>query len=463
MTIDQEFPGLTATTTPQQAAAQTAYVYGLACVAALAGLLFGFDTAVINGAIVFLKQQLRLTDAQTETAATSLLIGCMAGAAIAGFLADRFGRRRILLQSAVLFCVSSVWTALPNSLGQFVLARFVAGLAIGVASVVAPMYIAEIAPPHIRGILVTLYQMAIVTGILASYFINWLLAGLGPNSWRWMFATAAAPSLAFFIALLFIPESPRWLFRWNRAGGALAVLTRVSGPAEAEKQAEEIRSSLAEETGSWRELLEPRLRRPIAVAALLAVFSQITGINTVIYYGTLLLKEHGGFGKSSDAFGANVLIGFVNFAVTIAAIGLIDKIGRKPLLLCGVAGMTCALLGLSSAFSASPVPAARVLTLLLIYVGCFAFSLGPGTWVYISEIFPTAVRGRAMSIATLSLWLACAFVTWTFLSLIGWFGATGAFRIFAGICVVTFLFIFLALPETKGRTLEQIGRSWGGH
>lgn len=450
-------------TTDAEQSARTAYVYGLACVAALAGLLFGFDTAVINGAIVFLKEQLRLTDAQTETAATSLLVGCMASAAIAGFLADSFGRRRVLLQSAVLFCVSSVWTALPNSLGQFVLARFAAGLAIGVASVVAPMYIAEIAPPRIRGILVTLYQMAIVTGILASYFINWLLAGLGPNSWRWMFATAAAPSLAFFLALLFIPESPRWLLRWNRAEDALAVLARVSGRGDAQQQAEEIRSSLTEETGSWRELLEPRLRRPIAVAVLLAVFSQITGINTVIYYGTLLLKEHGGYGKSSDAFGANVLIGLVNFAVTIAAIALIDRIGRKPLLLCGIAGMTAALLGLSSAFSASPVPAARILTLLLVYVGCFAFSLGPGTWVYISEIFPTAVRGRAMSIATLSLWLSCAFVTWTFLSLVGRFGATGAFRIFAGICALAFLFVLLALRETKGRTLEQIGRSWAGH
>lgn len=450
-------------TTHAEQSGRTAYVYGLACVAALAGLLFGFDTAVINGAIVFLKEQLGLTDAQTETAATSLLIGCMAGAAIAGFLADRFGRRSVLLQSAVLFCVSSVWTALPDSLGQFVLARFAAGLAIGVASVVAPMYIAEIAPPRIRGILVTLYQMAIVTGILASYFINWLLAGLGPNSWRWMFATAAAPSLAFFLALLAIPESPRWLLRWNRTEDALAVLARVSGPADAQNQVEEIRLSLTEETGSWRELLEPRLRRPIGGAVLLAVFSQITGINTVIYYGTLLLKEHGGYGKSSDAFGANVLIGFVNFAVTIAAIALIDKIGRKPLLLCGIVGMTAALLGLGSAFSASPVPAARILTLLLIYVGCFAFSLGPGTWVYISEIFPTGVRGRAMSIATLSLWLACAFVTWTFLSLVSDFGATGAFRIFASICAVAFLFVLLALPETKGRTLEQIGRSWRGH
>ena len=279
-------------------AAQARYVVMLSAVAALAGLLFGFDTAVINGALVFLKEEFRLTNLQTEVAASSLLAGALLGSAVAGVLSDRYGRKKILLGSSLLFCVSSVWTALPSGLGEFVAARFVAGIAIGVASVLAPLYIAEIAPPASRGRLVSLNQMAIVTGILASYFVNWMVSGLGPSSWRWMFATAAVPSLAFFLALLWIPESPRWLLRWNRSREALAILARTVGPEAAESVAAAVRASIAEESGSMRELLEPRLRKPLTIAVLLAILSQVTGINTVIYYGSVLFKEHAGSAAS---------------------------------------------------------------------------------------------------------------------------------------------------------------------
>lgn len=450
----------TAPSLSREPAAANRYVFGLSTVAALSGLLFGFDTAVINGAIVFLRQEFRLTDAQTEIAASSLLVGALAGSGVAGMLADRYGRRKILLTAALLFCASSVWTAVPHSLSEFTLARFVAGLAIGVGSVLAPMYIAEISPPAARGRLVTMNQMAIVTGIVLSYFVNWCLSGFGESSWRWMFASAAAPSLAFFIALLFIPESPRWLLRNGRESEAIDILKRTGDPASAAAQAAEIRASLAEETGSFRELLEPRLRKPLTIAVLIAVLSQITGINTIIYYGSVLFKEHGGRAAASDALGANVIIGVVNFLFTIVAIALIDRVGRKPLLLAGSAGMGVALVAVTAAFGMRPLPANLILTAVLTYIAFFAVSLGPGSWVYISELFPNAVRGRAMSIATLALWAACTLVSFTFLSMLKLLGPAGAFSVYAGFCGVTFLFVWRYTPETKGRTLEEIGSCW---
>ncbi len=436
------------------------YVYGLSAVAALAGLLFGFDTAVINGAIVFLRQEFRLTDGQTEMAASALLVGALLGSAVAGELADRVGRKRSLLAAALLFCISSVWTAVPHSLTEFCLARVSAGLAIGVASVLAPMYIAEISPPAIRGRLVTLNQMAIVTGILLSYFVNWMLSGLGESSWRWMFASAAVPSIVFFTALFAIPESPRWLIRRGRIDEARRILAAIGGEKRAREEALEIEASLKEETGSYRELLAPKLRRPLMVAVVVALLSQITGINTVIYYGSVLFKEHGGMAAASDALGANVIIGSINFAATIAAIMLIDRVGRRPLLLFGASGMGIALLGVAAAFGVSPLPGKMILAGVLAYVAFFAVSFGTATWVFIAELFPTAVRGRAMSIATLVLWSACTLVTFTFLTLLHRLGPAGAFSVFAAFCAVAVVFLWRFAPETKGRTLEEISRSW---
>lgn len=444
----------------QSSAGQARYVIALSAVAALAGLLFGFDTAVINGALVFLKEEFRLTSLETEIAASSLLAGCLAGSALAGALSDRFGRKKILLAAALLFCGSSFWTALPSGLGEFVAARFVAGIAIGIASVVAPLYIAEIAPPGSRGRLVTLNQMAIVTGILASYLINWLLSGLGSSSWRWMFASAAAPSLGFFLAVLWIPESPRWLLRRERSEQALAILGRTVGPSNAASVAAAVRASIAEESGSFRELFEPHLRKPLSIAVLLAVLSQVTGINTVIYYGSVLFKEHAGRNSASDALGANVTIGVVNFLGTILAIALIDKAGRRPLLLFGASGMAFALVCVSAAFGMSPLPANLILGFILAYVACFSVSLGPGAWVYISELFPTSVRGRAMSVATLALWGACTLVTLTFLTLVQALGPKSTFLIYASLCVFTVAYVWRCTPETKGRTLEEIQASW---
>jgi sugar porter (SP) family MFS transporter len=436
------------------------YAHLIAAVAAVSGLLFGFDTAVINGALIFLRQELRLSTQGTEVATSSLLVGCAAGAALAGWLTDRFGRKRILLVSAVLFAASAVGAALPRDLAEFVAARLAGGLAIGVASVLAPLYIAEISPRAIRGRLVSLNQMAIVTGILLAYFVNWALSFGGPSSWRWMFASAAVPSLAFLVALIFVPESPRFLVEKGREAEALAVLERVGGGDQARLELAEIKDTIARESGTLRELFERRLRRPLGIAVFLAVFQQITGINTVIYYGSLIFKEQVGGQSDSAAIGANVIIGTVNFLMTIVALWTIDRLGRRPLMMLASSGMAVSLLVLGLLFRFEPPPALMVLVVILLYVASFGVGLGPGVWVVISELFPTRIRGRAMSIATLSLWLACILVTATFLSLVEAIGSTGAFWVYAAASAVNFLFIWRVMPETKGRSLEEIERSW---
>ena len=436
------------------------YAYLIAMVAAISGLLFGFDTAVINGALIFLRADLGLTTRGTELATTSLLFGCAVGAGCAGWLTDRLGRKRILIVSALLFGASAIGAAVPRTLAEFVAARVVGGLAIGVASVLAPLYIAEISPRAIRGRLVSLNQMAIVSGILLAYFVNWLLSFAGPSSWRWMFASAAVPSIVFFAALLVVPESPRFLVEQGREPEALAVLTRVGGAGQARLELAEIRDTIAQESGTLRELFARRLRKPLGIAVFLAVFQQITGINTVIYYGSLIFKDQVGGQSDSAAIGANVIIGSVNFLMTIVALWLIDRLGRRPLMMLASAGMALSLFALGLFFRLQPPPAVMILLVILLYVASFGVGLGPGVWVVISELFPTRIRGRAMSIATLCLWLACILITVTFLSLVEAIGSSGAFWLYAAMSVVNFLFIWRVMPETKGRSLEEIERSW---
>jgi sugar porter (SP) family MFS transporter len=348
----------------------------------------------------------------------------------------------------------------PRTLAEFVAARLAGGVAIGVASVLAPLYIAEISPRAIRGRLVSLNQMAIVSGILLAYFVNWLLSFGGPSSWRWMFASAAVPSVAFLVALLFVPESPRFLVETGREAEAAAVLERVGGRAQAVAELAEIRETLAAEPGTLGELLGQRLRKPLGIAIFLAVFQQVTGINTVIYYGSLIFKEQVGGQSDSAAIGANVVIGVVNVVMTLVAISTIDRLGRRPLMMTASSGMAVSLGVLAVLFLREPPPALLVLGAILVYVASFSVGLGPGVWVVISELFPTRIRGRAMSIATLCLWLACILVTATFLSLVEAVGPAGAFSIYAAASVLNVLFIWRVMPETKGRSLEEIERSW---
>jgi len=439
------------------AGANRGYSYRISSVAALSGFLFGFDTAIINGAILFLRRQFQWTEVQTEFAAGSLLAGCALGASVAGALSDRFGRKSVLILSAAIFAVSSVATALPNGLGGFVAARVVAGIAIGIASMLAPLYIAEVAPAAIRGRLVGMNQLAIVLGILVSYLVGWALAGLGEESWRWMFAVAAAPSLLFLGALFFVPESPRWLVKEGRHDEAAQILARLGEPPT---QLREIERTIAEESGSLRQLLEPGMRRPLAIGVTLAILQQVTGINTVLYYGSIIFTEHAGAASAYAALGANVLVGVTNLVLTVVALATIDRLGRKVLLISAAAGMGLSLAALGLVFRAGSVTPSSVLVWILCYVACFSFGMGPGVWVVISELFPTRIRGRAMSLATVALWLACLLITLTFLSLVKAFTAAGAFWIYAILCAVTVWFVWKFIPETKGKNLEEIERQW---
>ena len=433
------------------------YSYRISSVTALSGFLFGFDTAIINGAIVFLRRHFRWTEVETEFAAGSLLAGCALGAAVAGALSDRFGRKIVLLLAAVIFALSSVATALPNTLGEFVAARVVAGVAIGIASMLAPLYIAEVSPAAIRGRLVGMNQLAIVLGILVSYLVGWALAGLGDESWRWMFAAAALPSLLFFGALFFVPESPRWLVKEGRLDEAAHILARLGEPPS---QLREIARAVAEESGSLRQLLAKGLRRPLAIGVTLAILQQVTGINTVLYYGSIIFTEQAGAASTSAALWANVLVGAMNLVFTVVALFTIDRLGRKVLLISAAAGMGLSLTALGFVFRAGSVTPSSVLALILCYVACFSFGMGPGVWVVISELFPTRIRGRAMSLATVALWLACLLITLTFLSLVKAFTAAGAFWIYALMCACTVWFVWKFTPETKGKNLEEIEQQW---
>src|SRR5690349_11976125 len=348
------------------------YIYLPAMVAAIGGLLFGFDTAVINGAIVFIKRQFMLSDSKTEIAASGLLLGCVVGASLADLTSDRFGRKKVLLGAASLFAISSIGAAIPRNLMEFVIARFVGGVAIGMASTLSPLYIAEISPARSRGLLVSLNQLAIVTGILLSYSVNYLLTGAGPANWRWMFASAAVPSVCFLLTLLFIPESPRWLVQKGREPEAVHFLSQMVGSQAAVEEIQAIKAAISEESG---DLLDPAFRKPLIVAILIALFSQFTGINTIIYYGSLVFLEHVPQQTASTALWANVIIGAINFAATIVGMLLIDRAGRKPLLMSAFAGMALSLMAVSAAirFQASGM---IVLIFVLAYVACFAVGVG---------------------------------------------------------------------------------------
>jgi MFS transporter, SP family, arabinose:H+ symporter len=436
------------------------YVWMVASVAAISGFLFGFDTAVINGALVFLRRQFALNNFLTEIAASSLLLGCLIGAASAGVFSDRLGRRRSLMGAALLFTASAIGSAAANNLTVFSLARLAGGLAIGLASALTPVYISEVAPRSSRGQLVSLNQLAIVIGILVAYLTNWQLATFGESSWRWMFGTAALPSVGFLLGLAFIPESPRWLITHGRRDEGYAVLAKMANPTDATMEVAAIELSVSEESGDSRELFAPQMRKRIFIAVSLAVLQQISGINTVLYYGSVLFTEHIHNESARAALGANVLVGLVNLICTIVAMAFIDRWGRRGLFLLASGGMAASLAVLAFSLHVRATPVAVTFGSVLLYVAFFAVGLGPGVWVYIAEIFPTRVRGRATSAATSALWTACLVVTLTFLSIVEALGTSSAFLLYAAFSLVTFVFVWKWVPETRGKSLEEIQHMW---
>jgi len=440
--------------------APRAYVWMVASVAAISGFLFGFDTAVINGALVFLRRQFALNNLLTEIAASSLLLGCLIGAAGAGTFSDRLGRRRSLMGAALLFSASAIGSAFANNFTVFSLARLAGGLAIGLASALTPVYISEVAPRSCRGQLVSLNQLAIVIGILAAYLTNWQLAALGDISWRWMFGVAAIPSAGFLFGLLFIPESPRWLITRGHREEGYAVLEKIAGTEAAQTELTAIEFAIAETSGDPVELFSPGMRMRVFVAVSLAVLQQISGINTVLYYGSVLFTQHFRGESAHTALGANVVVGVVNLLCTMLAMIFIDRWGRRGLFLVASAGMTVSLAVLAFALHMTAIAPIIIFASVLIYVAFFAVGLGPGVWVYIAEIFPTRVRGRATSLAVTALWTACLGVTLTFLSLVEALGTSASFLLYAALSLVTFVFVWKWVPETRGRSLEEIQRMW---
>ncbi len=403
--------------TKAKAADGTRFVYLAAAISALGGMLFGYDIGVISGAILFIKKDFALSSSMEEIVVSSVLLGSLVGAAAGGMLADRLGRRKLLIITAVVFGLGAIGAALAPATAWLVAARVVAGAAIGIASFVAPLYISEIAPVDIRGKLVSVNQVALTSGIVISYLIDYAFAG--SQAWRWMFAMAVIPAAAFGIGLMFIPDSPRWLAGRGHLEQARAVLRRIRAPEKVETELNDIQHSVAQQKGNWSELLSPLLRSAMIVGVGLAIAQQITGINTVIYYAPTIFK-FAGLSSASVAILASVGVGVVNVVLTVVAMQLIDRVGRRPLLLVSLAGMAVSLFVLGLAFSLRQLSGNLgwiAVASLMVYVGCFAVGLGPVFWLILSEIYPLRIRGRAMSVGTAANWSANLIVALSFLTL----------------------------------------------
>ncbi|HNU53266.1 MAG TPA: sugar porter family MFS transporter [Verrucomicrobiota bacterium] len=429
-------------------------------VAALGGLLFGFDTAVISGTVGFFEKEFGLSAVMKGWVTGSALVGCFFGALGAGALSDRVGRKRVMLLAAAFFTVSAVWCGLAGDATQLVLARLVGGLGIGIASLVSPLYIAEVSPAARRGLLVALQQLAIVLGILAAFYSNSLLLQTdlaAAAKWRWMFAVGAFPAVVFLASILIVPESPRWLCKQGRETEASTIIVRLSGPEAARAELAEIRDALAQEGGAWRELLLPGVRRALWVGLILAVLTQVTGINAIMYYAPDIFKQAGS--EATTAYNDTVWVGLTNLVFTVVSMAVVDRLGRKPLLLIGATCMGAALAWVGYAFHHS-MGGIGLLVGVLAYVGSFALSMGVVGWVVISEIYPTRIRGRAMAVATGGVWAACYVVAQTFPVLVERIGTGTTFWVYGVFCIVAIAFVALFVPETKGRTLEEIERSW---
>jgi len=442
--------------TKPKAADGTRFVYLATAISALGGMLFGYDIGVISGAILFITKDFSLSSSMEEIVVSSVLLGSLAGAAAGGMLADRLGRRKLLIVTAIVFGLGAIGAALAHDTAWLVAARVLAGAAIGVASFVAPLYISEIAPVDIRGELVSINQVALTSGIVISYLIDYAFAG--SQAWRWMFAMAVIPAGAFGVGLIFIPDSPRWLAGRGHLDQARAVLKRIRPADKVDAEIKDIQQSVAQQKGNWSELLSPMLRSAMVVGVGLAIAQQITGINTVIYYAPTIFK-FAGFSSSSVAILASVGVGVINVIFTLVAMQLIDRVGRRPLLLVSLAGMALSLIVLGLAFSLPQLSGSRgwiAVASLMAYVGSFAVGLGPVFWLILSEIYPLRIRGRAMSVGTAANWSANLIVALSFLTLTEVVGKAATFWLYAAVSIGAWFFAFLLVPETKGKTLEQI-------
>ncbi len=436
-------------------------------VAATGGFLFGYDTAVINGTNQYLTAHFGLTPAQEGFSGASAILGCIPGAMAAGFLSDRFGRRKVLFLCAIFYAASAMLSAVPRTFDQFLAARFLGGLGIGVSSMCCPIYIAELAPAAKRGRLGSLFQLGIVVGIFLTLFINAGIQGRGDEAWnistgwRWMLGAEVIPAMFLLFLLYFVPESPRWLIQAERESEARRVLEGLMDAEQAREEIEAVRRVLGREEGRFGELFDARFRTPLIVAVALMAFSQFSGINAIMYYSTKIFTT-AGIGVK-DAFGSSVIVGMVNVLFTFVAIGFVDRLGRRRLLLIGLAIQVIAL-GTVGALFFGGVGGVALLAAVLAFIAAFAMALGPIPWIVCSEVFPTRIRGRAMSVATFTIWTACYLVAQSFPMLNDHpaIGPAKTFLIYTAFSLAAWVFVLLKLPETKGRTLEEIEVSWSG-
>jgi sugar porter (SP) family MFS transporter len=434
------------------------YLYFICLIATMGGLMFGFDIAIISGAVPFIQPYFGWNELQLGWGVSSLLVGAIVGAFGSGILSDMFGRKKVLIVVALFFAFSCTFTALASSSFVFISARVFGGLAVGAASVLSPMYVAEVAPPKNRGMLVSVYQLAIVLGILCSYTINYGLHNID-NNWRWMFATGIIPSVLFFVGLFFIPESPRWLYKAGRQADSLKVLTRIGGDSLAKAEIMEIAESLKENSGtvSAGEIFKPGVRKVMIIGFLLAVLVQISGINTVIDYAPKILLAAGV--EINNALLQTSLVGFINFVFTFVAILFIDRLGRRSLYLIGSMGMVVTLIMLAISFYLK-MEGIFTLICILMFIAFFASCIGPVFWTLLSEIFPNKIRGKALAFASFTQWIFNFLVVLLFPHFLASLGGTKTFLFLAVMSFLQLLFTYLYVPETKGKSLEEIEHMW---
>jgi sugar porter (SP) family MFS transporter len=441
------------------------FVILVSAIAAIGGLLFGYDTGVISGAILFIKEQFKLGSTMQEITVSAVLVGSVTGAALGGILGDRFGRRHMIILAGIIFGAGAILTAFTPSLPILIAGRIIVGIGIGIASFISPMYISEVAPKSIRGTLVFLNQLALTFGILLSYLVDYLFTKV-PDGWRWMLGLAIIPALVLSLGMAKMPDSPRWLIMQDKGRKARTVLTKIRGTKSVDGELQEIHDSLATEgTSKWSDLFSPALRLPLMIGIGLAIFQQVTGINTVIYYAPTIM-EFSGMKSAGASILATTGVGVINFLFTIVGSWFVDRAGRRPLLLTSLIGMAVSLGLLAIAFQLPQLASSlgiAVVLILMLYVASFAIGLGPVFWLLISEIYPLNVRSKAMSVATVANWGANLIVAVTFLSIVKALGRPGAFWLYAALTVLSVIFTYKLVPETKNRTLEQIQEEMKTH
>ena len=434
------------------------FIWKVSFIAGLGGILYGYDMGIIAAALIFVRDSFRLSTRMEEVVVSVVLIGAMLGALVGGSIADRIGRRATLVWGGGMFIVGSILAPLSPNVATLVVARALLGMAIGFTSVTAPVYVSELAPPQSRGTLIGLYQFALTTGIVLANVVGYWLAG--QQGWRLMFGIGAVPAALFLILILTLPESPRWLFAQNRLGAAQTVLKSYTDEAGAKVLLEDIRTALLTKVDKrWSALWSPAVRNSLLIAVGFTVLQQVTGINTIIYYGPQIFAL-AGITSNKNAIFATLIVAVTNMLATIIALVLVDRVGRKPLLYAGVGGMTFSLFLLAYAFhnqaSFGSSPGIVATVCLMVYITCFAFSMGPIAWILASEVFPLRLRARGIAAATLGSGASNFLVSLTFLSLIKAAGNALTFIIYGVFCIITLLFVRFIVPETKGRELESI-------